>query len=130
MHDTDKTPIGRWVGTVTYEGQTDEYTVEFGDAGEALLDTAVSGGQGTWAASGGGPFSFTIKEVFKRDADGNLPAKVLPGAAYIDIEIEARRRGATYSGTGIARICDAGGAVIHVASVETTARLVPANQQT
>lgn len=129
MLDANEAPLGRWTGTVSYEGQTDEYTIEFAEDGTVSLDTPASTGQGIWTESGQGAFAFVVKEEFKRDEAGNLPPKVLPGAAYIDIEIEARRTGPNYAGAGVARIRMADGTAMHTTSVETAAHLVQVRQQ-
>ncbi len=129
MLNAAETPLGRWTGTVSYEGQTDEYTIEFAEDGTVSLDTPASTGQGTWTEAGQGAFAFAVREDFKRDEAGNLPSKVLPGAAYIDIEIQARRTGSDYAGAGVARIRMADGSAMHTTSVETVAHLAQVRQQ-
>jgi hypothetical protein len=118
-------PVGCWSGEVTYGDKVDEYTVVFSDDGSLTLDTADSAGSGTWAAAAEGSFSFEVKEVFKLDEAGTPPAKVLPGAAYIKIMIDARRDGGSFSGTGTAEIYTADDQMVASTPVDTSARFTP-----
>jgi hypothetical protein len=119
--------VGQWSGSVTYEGKVDEYTVVFDEDGTATLSTTESTGEGTWSATGPDTFTYTIKEYFKRDESGAVPDKVIPGAAYVEINIEARRSGATFAGSGTAYVRTADGQVIHSTAAETSAALLPAD---
>jgi len=119
-------PVGRWAGEVAYGGKVDEYTVLFAEDGSMSLDTADSTGTGTWFATSADSFSFEVKEVFRLDESGAPPAKVLPGAAYIKIMIDARRDGGSFTGTGTAEIYTVDGRLVHSTAVETSARLTPA----
>lgn len=119
-------PTGRWTGEVAYEGQVDAFTIGFADNGTVSLDTAESTGAGTWSATGADTFTFSLKEVFKLDESGALPAKVLPGAAYIIIEVNAQREGTEFTGWGTARIYAADGALVHSTGVKVTAHRAPA----
>ncbi len=97
-------PIGQWSGAVTYEGKRDEFTVELGPEGKVVLNTADSAGSGTWSMNADGTFAFSIKEEFIRAADGTAPAKVLPGAAYVQIHFLAKAIGETFGGNGVAEV--------------------------
>jgi predicted ester cyclase len=97
-------PIGQWSGAVTYEGKRDEFTVELAPEGKVVLNTEDSAGSGTWSMNADGTFSFSIKEEFIRAADGTAPAKVLPGAAYVQIHFLAKATGETFGGNGVAEV--------------------------
>jgi hypothetical protein len=114
-------PVGQWSGKVVYEGKTDEYTVTFDENGDVSLVTADSTGSGSWSATGQDTFSFMVKEVFTKDDSGAAPAKVLPGAAYVQINIDARHTGSAFTGEGIAEVRGADGSVIHSTKAETSA---------
>jgi hypothetical protein len=116
------TVVGTWTGTVTYEGKVDAYTVTFAADGSVELTTEDSTGTGSWTATGPDTVSWSLKEHFKRDESGNAPAKVIPGAAYIEISIESTVDGDAFSGAGTAQICTAEGHVIHATRAETTGR--------
>jgi len=120
-------PVGRWSGTASYEGKVDEYTVSFTEDGSVTLETTESTGTGTWSSTGPDTFTYTVKEVFTQDESGGMPAKVLPGAAYVEIHFDARRDGSTFTGTGTAQIRAADGSVIHSTTARTTAHQLPAN---
>lgn len=117
-------PVGRWSGSVTYANKVDEYTVAFDENGFAQLTTPDSTGHGKWSATGADTFEFTIREEFTRDANGATTKQLLPGAAYIEIDITARRDGTTFAGAGTARVCATDGTVIHSTAARTTARQV------
>jgi hypothetical protein len=127
MSQVTDAPVGRWSGTVTYEGKVDEYTVAFNESGSVSLSTPESTGRGSWSATGQDTFDFTVKEVFNTDESGAAPDKVLPGAAYVEIHIAARRSGATFAGSGTAQVRGADGSVLHSTTAETTASQLPAN---
>jgi hypothetical protein len=114
--------VGTWTGTVTYEGKVDAYTVTFDADGSVELTTEDSTGTGSWTTTGPDTVSWTLKEEFKRDESGNAPAKVIPGAAYIEISIESTVDGDTFNGAGTAQICTAQGHVIHATRAETSGR--------
>jgi predicted ester cyclase len=97
-------PIGQWSGAVTYEGKKDEFTVELAPEGKVVLNTAESAGSGSWSMNADGTFAFSIKEEFIRAADGTAPAKVLPGAAYVQIHFLAKASGETFAGNGVAEV--------------------------
>jgi hypothetical protein len=126
MADITQTPVGRWTGEVAYDGKVDEYTVSFAEDGSVSLETAESDGSGTWSSTEASSFSYEVTEVFKVDEFGAMPEKVLPGAAYIKITIDARKDGATFSGTGKAEIFTMDGQMVHSTAVTTSASLVPA----
>ena len=126
MADTQLSPVGRWSGEAAYAGNVDEFIAEFSEDGTVRLDTPHSDGAGSWASTGPDAFSFAVKEVFRRDENGELPPKVLPGAAYIRIAIEARREDDVFTGPGTAEICTAEGQVMHSVAVEIKAQLAPA----
>lgn len=113
-------PVGQWSGTVTHDGEVDEYTVTFSENGSLELTTRKSSGQGSWSATGEDTFSFTFKEVFNVDAGQHSPNG--KAAAYIQIDIDARRSGSTYSGSGTAEVHGPDGAVIYSTVASTTAR--------
>jgi hypothetical protein len=120
-------PVGRWSGRVVYEGKVDEYTVTFDENGDVSLATADSTGSGSWSATGGDTFSFSVKEVFIMDESGAAPAKVLPGAAYVQIDIDAQRAGSTFTGAGVAQVCGADGSLIHSITAQTSAERLSVN---
>jgi len=87
MSTSQTSPVGRWSGKVTYEGKVDEFTVDFANNGTLSLTTHRSTGQGRWTANGEGTFTFTVKEEFQMLPNGQRPPGVLPGAAYVQIDI-------------------------------------------
>jgi hypothetical protein len=122
MVDVAWAPTGRWTGKAVHDGQVDPFTMDFDEGGTVALDSDDSTGAGTWTATGAETFSFLIKEEFKRDESGALPAKVLPGASYIMIDVDARRDGTGFAGSGNALIHAVDGTVVHSTEVTITAR--------
>jgi len=111
-------PIGLWSGVATYDGRTDEITLDFRADGTVSLRTAASAGQGTWAAAGPGRFTYHLIE--------RLPGGDGPGG-HVDIRVDARIEGAAYHGTSTADIRDAAGTVVHTVSASVAARRVGAS---
>lgn len=126
MADTNLSPVGRWSGGAAYAGNVDEFVAEFFPDGSVVIDTPHSDGTGSWTATGPDAFSFEVNEHFKRDENGQLPPKVLPGAAYVRIAITAQRDGDSFAGPGTSEICTADGQVMHSLPVQITAERVPA----
>jgi hypothetical protein len=124
MSTSENTPVGRWSGKVTYEGKVDEFSVDFADNGTLSLTTHRSTGEGRWTANGEGTFTFAVKEKFQMLPNGERPPGVLPGAAYVQIEITARRTGSTFTGSGTAQIRGADESLIHSTQAEMTAQRV------
>jgi hypothetical protein len=122
MSDMNGAPLGRWTGEVAYGGTVDEYGVLFEADGTLTMTTAESTGAGTWSPTGPDSFSFDVKEEFVMNEDGSPPDKVLPGAAYIRIAIDAQHDGTAYSGAGTARVFAADDSILHSTPVKTTAR--------
>ncbi len=120
-------PVGRWFGTVFYQGKRDDYTVLFKDDGTVRLDTADSTGVGAWSAVDDGTFTFVVREDFRLGPDGSVPAKVLPGAAYVHAEFTAKAVDGRLAGNGLARIHRTDGSVVHSTSAGTVATRIAAN---
>jgi len=117
-------PYGTWKGAVTYEGNVDEYTIEFTQTGQTVMDTEDSVGTGTWVETSPNTFVFTSKEQFKLDEHGNRPAKVIQGADYVQIAITATRDGDTFSGVGTAEVRGLDGSIMFATKAETAASKV------
>lgn len=115
-----QTLVGQWTGTVTHDGEVDEYTVTFNENGSLELSTRKSSGQGSWSATGQDTFSFTFREIFNADAGQHSPNG--HAAAYIQIDIDAQHTGSTYTGTGKAEVHGPDDAVIYSTVADTTAR--------
>lgn len=128
MVDVAWAPTGRWAGEAVHEGQADAFTMDFAENGTLVLDSVDSIGAGTWTVTGAETFSLEFKEEFKRDESGALPAKVLPGASYIIINVDARQNGTGFTGSGNALIHAADGTVVHSTEVTITARRADAEQ--
>ncbi|MGI5237975.1 ester cyclase [Dactylosporangium sp. CA-139066] len=118
-------PVGLWSGTATYEGKRDEYTIGFNENGAVELRSSESTGVGSWWVTGDDEFRYSVREMFTMDASGAPPEKVIPGAAYVQIDITARRDGGTFTGSGTASIRTKDGRLIHSATVQTVAQQVP-----
>ena len=84
-----------------------------------------STGQGTWSATGEGTFRYTVREQFNLDVGQQSPNG--KAAAYLQIDIEARRSGDTFAGTGTAEVHGPDGSVIYSTTAETTARQLTEN---
>ncbi|MGY1683811.1 hypothetical protein [Geodermatophilus sp. SYSU D01176] len=125
MSEFANAPVGLWSGTVAYDGKKDDYTIGFSENGSVDLTTLESTGAGTWTMTGDGAFTYTVKEVFTVDEAGAPPEKVLPGAAYVQIDISAQHTGSTFTGSGIAHVRGADGRVIHSTLAKTVAHRVP-----
>ncbi|MCT4356201.1 dehydrogenase [Streptomyces sp. Je 1-79] len=113
-------PVGKWAGTVTHDGEVDEYTVVFEEDGSVAITTRKSGGSGTWTAKGGGAFEFTVREVFNADV-----GQISPNghrAAYIQIDLAAQLSESGFTGTGKAVVHGPDDSVIYATDAETTAR--------
>jgi predicted ester cyclase len=118
-------PVGLWSGTVTYEGKQDEYTIGFNENGAVEMGTGESTGIGSWSVTGDETFRYSVRETFTPGANGEPPTKVIPGAAYVQIDITARRDGGTFTGSGTAEIRTRDGRLIHSSALQTLARQVP-----
>ncbi|MEU6083894.1 acyl-CoA dehydrogenase family protein [Streptomyces sp. NPDC047108] len=103
-------PLGVWTGTVTHDDQTDEFTIAFTPDGVVTHFTPVSTGRGSWTRTGDG-FRYTLKETF--DPGG------MPG--HVTVDVDARRSGRTYRGSGVATVHAPDGTVLHSTSAEITA---------
>ncbi len=120
-------PVGQWSGSVTHDGEVDEYTVTFAEDGAVSIVTAKSKGTGDWSTTGEGTFRFTIREVFNPEVGQHSPNGMR--AAYIQIDIDAQLTGSTYTGTGKAVVHGPDDVVIYSTGAETTARKVAASQE-
>ncbi len=125
MHDVADALVGSWSGTVSHDGEVDEYTIAFAEDGSLTLTTKKSTGQGTWSATGEGTFRYTVREQFNLDVGQQSPNG--KAAAYLQIDIEARRSGDTFAGTGTAEVHGPDGSVIYSTTAETTARQLTEN---
>jgi len=115
MSDNAGSPVGSWTGTVTHDGEVDEYTVDFAADGTLEMVTAVSKGVGGWKSIGPDTFSFECKEIFNEDA-GMPPA-------YIQIELEAKLTDVGFTGFGKATIySDLDDRLIYYTNADTVAR--------
>lgn len=117
------TPTGQWTGTVTHDGETDDYTVTFHPDGSLDVTTEKSTGAGSWTPTGDETFEFYIREDFNPDH-----TQISPNghrAAYIKIDIAARREGGSaFTGTGKAVVHSAEDVVIYATDAATEARRV------
>ncbi|MGW1542612.1 dehydrogenase [Streptomyces sp. NPDC002309] len=116
------TPVGRWTGTVTHDGEVDDYTVTFVPDGSLSVTTKKSTGTGSWTVTGDSGLEFSLREDFNLDV-----TQISPNghhAAYIQIDISARRDGETLTGEGKAVVHGPDGAVIYGTDATTAARRV------
>lgn len=120
MAEQNDTLVGSWSGTVTHDGEVDEYTVTFAEDGSLKLRTTKSTGSGEWSSTGQGSFRFTFREVFNPDVGQHSPNG--KRAAYIQIDIAAQRFGSTYTGSGTAEVYGTDGSVIYSTLADTQAR--------
>jgi hypothetical protein len=124
MHDVTDAPVGLWSGTVSHDGEVDEYTITFAENGSLTLTTKKSTGEGTWSSTGEGTFRYTVRETFNHDVGQRSPNG--KSAAYLQIDIEAKRNGASFAGVGTAEVHGPDGSIIYATTAETAARQVPA----
>ncbi|AEN14102.1 MULTISPECIES: hypothetical protein [unclassified Streptomyces] len=113
---------GKWEGTVSHDGETDDYAVVFEEDGSLSVVTKKSGGSGTWTATDENTLEFSFREVFNPDV-----GQISPNghhAAYIQIDITAELTGDTFTGAGRAVVHGPDGVVIYATDAQTTARLV------
>lgn len=113
---------GKWEGTVSHDGEVDDYAVVFEGDGSLSVFTKKSGGSGTWTATDESTLEFSFREVFNQDV-----GQISPNghhAAYIQIDITAELTGATFTGAGKAVVHGPDGVVIYATDAQTTARLV------
>ncbi|MEU6942809.1 hypothetical protein ABZ943_40340, partial [Streptomyces rubiginosohelvolus] len=68
MSESPRTPAGQWTGTVTHDGEVDDYTVTFQEDGSLVVVTQKSTGTGSWSVTGDGAFTFFLREEFNTDA--------------------------------------------------------------
>ncbi|ALC28501.1 MULTISPECIES: hypothetical protein [Streptomyces] len=124
MSDSPRTPAGQWTGTVTHDGEVDDYTVTFQEDGSLVVVTQKSTGTGSWSVTGDGAFTFFLREEFNTDVTQISPTGFR--AAYIKIDIEARLEGdAKFTGRGKAVVHGPDDTVIYATDAETDARRVP-----
>lgn len=120
MAESAESPKGAWTGSVTYDGQVDDYTATFDENGSLSMTTKRSTGSGTWSPTGSDTFRFTVKEYFNHDVTQISPTG--KHVEYIQIDFDARRTGPTYSGSGTAVVYGTDGSVVYSTKAETTAR--------
>ncbi|MEV7996809.1 dehydrogenase [Streptomyces sp. NPDC086077] len=116
------TPVGRWTGTVTHDGEVDDYTVTFEPDGSLSVTTKKSTGTGSWTVTSDTELEFSLREDFNLDV-----TQISPNghhAAYIQIDISARRDGDTLTGEGKAVVHGPDDAVIYGTDATTEARRV------
>ncbi|MET9104499.1 dehydrogenase [Streptomyces antibioticus] len=124
MPDSPGSPVGRWAGTVTHDGEVDEYTVTFAEDGSLVVVTQKSTGAGSWTRAGDEAFTFFLREDFNTDVTQISPTGFR--AAYIKIDIEARLEGdGKFTGTGKAVVHGPDDTVIYATDAETDAHRVP-----
>ncbi|WP_240117040.1 MULTISPECIES: dehydrogenase [unclassified Streptomyces] len=116
------TPVGRWTGTVTHDGEVDDYTVTFEPDGSLTVVTKKSTGTGSWTVTGDDSLEFSLREDFNVDI-----TQISPNghhAAYIQIDISAQRDGETIAGEGKAVVHGPDDVVIYATDAQTEARRV------
>lgn len=116
------TPVGRWTGTVTHDGEVDDYTVTFEPDGSLSVTTQKSTGTGSWALTGEAELKFSLRENFNVDV-----TQISPNghhAVYIQIDIAARPEGDSFTGEGRAVVHGPDDAVIYGTDATTEARRV------
>ncbi|MEU9773221.1 dehydrogenase [Streptomyces sp. NPDC047968] len=124
MSVSPSTPAGQWAGTVTHDGEVDDYTVTFQEDGSLVVVTKKSTGAGSWAATGDDTFTFFLREDFNTDVTQISPTGFR--AAYIKIDFEARLEGdGTFTGKGKAVVHDTHDKVIYATDARTDAHRVP-----
>lgn len=117
------TPVGRWTGTVTHDGEVDDYTVTFAPDGSLSVTTEKSTGTGTWSVTGEAELEFSLRENFNVDV-----AQISPNghrAAYIQIDFTARPDGDTLTGEGRAVVHGPDDSVIYGTDATTEVRRLP-----
>jgi hypothetical protein len=116
------TPVGRWTGTVTHDGEVDDYTVTFEPDGSLSVTTKKSTGTGAWTVTVDAELRFSLREDFNLDA-----TQISPNghrAAYIQIDITARYDGDTFTGEGKAVVHGPDDSVIYGTDATTEAHRV------
>ncbi|MEU0671737.1 dehydrogenase [Streptomyces sp. NPDC006172] len=116
------TPVGQWTGTVTHDGEVDEYTVTFVPDGSLSVTTKKSTGYGSWTVTGDDSLEFSLREDFNLDV-----TQISPNghrAAYIQIDITARHEGDALTGEGKAVVHGPDDVVIYATDARTEARRV------
>lgn len=117
------TPVGRWTGTVSHDGEVDDYTVTFQPDGSLSVTTQKSTGYGSWTVTGDDVLEFSLREDFNVEV-----TQISPNghhAAYIQIDIAARSDGETFSGEGKAVVHGPDDVVIYATDARTEARRLP-----
>ncbi|MBK3583124.1 dehydrogenase [Streptomyces microflavus] len=124
MSVSPRTPAGQWAGTVTHDGEVDDYTVTFQDDGSLVVVTQKSTGAGSWSQTDADTFAFFLREDFNTDVTQISPTGFQ--AAYIKIDIEARLEGdGKFTGKGKAVVHGTDDTVIYSTDAETDAHRVP-----
>lgn len=114
--------MGTWTGRVSHDDESDDYTVTLEGDGSVGLVTRRSQGTGHWAVTGDDSFSLTLKEVFHKEVNQHSPNGM--AAEYIEITIDARISGDTFTGSGTAAVHGPDDAVIYSTQAQTTAARV------
>lgn len=114
--------MGTWTGTVSHDEESDDYTVTLEDDGSVALVTRRSRGTGRWVTTGDDSFLLTLKEVFHKEVNQHSPNGM--AAEYIQINIDARVSGDTFSGSGTAAVHGPDDTVIYSTQAQTTAARV------
>lgn len=117
------TPVGRWTGTVTHDGEVDEYTVAFAPDGTLAVTTKKSAGTGSWTLTGDTELRFSLREDFNVDY-----SQISPNghrAAYIQIDFTARPDGDKLAGEGKAVVHGPDDSVIYGTDATTEVRRLP-----
>lgn len=124
MSVSPRTPAGQWTGTVTHDGEVDDYTVTFQEDGSLVVVTQKSTGAGSWSLIDDDTFAFFLREDFNTDVTQISPTGFR--AAYIKIDIEARLEGdGKFTGKGKAVVHGTDDTVIYSTDAETDAHRVP-----
>ncbi|MBN0048312.1 dehydrogenase [Streptomyces actuosus] len=100
----------------------DDYTVTFEPDGSLTVVTKKSTGTGSWTVTGDDALEFSLREDFNVDI-----TQISPNghrAAYIQIDISARRDGDTIAGEGKAVVHGPDDVVIYATGAQTEARRV------
>ncbi|MER6630400.1 dehydrogenase [Streptomyces sp. NPDC000987] len=100
----------------------DDYTVTFEPDGSLSVTTSKSAGYGSWSVTGDDTMEFSLREDFNVDF-----TQISPNghrAAYIQIDITARRDGETFAGEGKAVVHGPDDAVIYATDAQTEAHRV------
>ncbi|SHN37153.1 hypothetical protein [Actinacidiphila paucisporea] len=118
--------VGLWAGSVSYGTTVEKFTIALDTDGSAHLNTAETGGHGTWQMTGEDTFVFTITERLHEGDSGVSGDTEVTGIDHLIINIDAKLFGTAFVGTGTAEVFDAAGAVIFSIAAETTAQLAPA----